>query len=155
MDEIIKGKEKLEISVGRLEEEQIVRDRFIATLTHDLRNPLSAVKMSADLIGLLKGEPPSEILACAEKIVRNVDRADRMIKDLLDANLLRAGEKLPLQCKEFNLSALVLEVVASLISVLKFIFSHPTQNSRSAPQRQRVGVTPADLPCHKQPACWV
>lgn len=115
--ETYQSKLALEETVVRLQKEQLVRDRFVDTLTHDLRNPLSAVKMSAEIISMLQGQSPAEILNCAEKILRNVNRADRMIKDLLDANFLRAGEKLPLHCAPCDLSKLVRDVLADLESL--------------------------------------
>jgi signal transduction histidine kinase len=52
----------------KLQEERESRERFVATLTHDLRTPLTAAKIS-----------------------ENMYRADNMIWDFLDANLLSAG----------------------------------------------------------------
>jgi signal transduction histidine kinase len=46
----------------------------------------------------------------AVKIARNIDRVDRMIRDLLDANRIRAGEPLPLRLDECDLVALAEQI---------------------------------------------
>jgi signal transduction histidine kinase len=46
----------------------------------------------------------------AVRIERNIDRTDRMIRDLLDANRIRAGEKLPLRIDECDLAVVAQEV---------------------------------------------
>lgn len=50
----------------------------------------------------------------ALRIDRNLERADRMIRDLLDANRIRAGEPLPLQLEVCDLAAVVREVFEEL-----------------------------------------
>lgn len=64
------------------------RDQFVATLSHDLRNPLAAAKTNAEL---LKRFPERVDKERPDKIIRNINRADRMIQDLLDATRLRSG----------------------------------------------------------------
>jgi signal transduction histidine kinase len=52
----------------------------------------------------------------ALKIDRNIDHTDRMIRDLLDANRIRAGERLPLRIDECDLSAVAREVFEGLVA---------------------------------------
>jgi len=68
------------------------REMFIASLSHDLRNPLSAIRANAEL---LKRYPRGfkENQDTLGRIVFNVDRADRMIQNMLDLAHIRAGEK--------------------------------------------------------------
>lgn len=72
-----------------------IREKFIATLTHDLRNPLGVIKTAAELVSddyenEVQGR---EFLAM---IVDNAKRIDRMIQDLLDATVVKSGGKLQL-----------------------------------------------------------
>lgn len=112
-------------SVASLADEMRVRERFIATLTHDLRTPLSAIRMSADLTLMLaarsgkENEFLGEATDAARRIVRNVDLADRLIRDLLDANLVRAGKSLPLRLSVFDAVELVQTTLADLSVGLK------------------------------------
>jgi signal transduction histidine kinase len=53
----------------------------------------------------------------AVKIDRNIDRAERMIRDLLDTNRIRANERLPLHLHECDLGALARLVIEELGSI--------------------------------------
>jgi signal transduction histidine kinase len=81
--------------VMNLEKEREMREQFVATLTHDLRTPLTAAKMGAQFI-LRRPENIEKNQQLAVKIIRNIDRMDQMIRDLLDASRIRAGESLAL-----------------------------------------------------------
>ena len=96
--------------IEALDVEKALRERFVSILAHDLRGPLAAARLSADL---LAGEPASldERRQLAAKIDRNIDRVDRMIRDLLDANRIRAGEPLPLRLADCDLGALATQVI--------------------------------------------
>lgn len=102
--------------VLELEDERELREKFVSMLTHDLRTPLSAAKISGQLIqrqpDLSEG---SRLLA--GRIVCNVKRADQMITDLLDANRVRSGEKLILNLETIELVSLVKETLEELSTV--------------------------------------
>jgi signal transduction histidine kinase len=78
-----------------------IREQFVATLTHDLRNPLSAANMAAELI-IDELENPKEIIFLVSRIKENITRVNRMIQDLLDSALVRGGERLKLNLSEVN-----------------------------------------------------
>lgn len=59
-----------------------VRERFIGILAHDLRDPLTAVMMSANLLADLTLSPKQRQLV--ERITRSAGRIERMIDDVLD-----------------------------------------------------------------------
>ena len=106
----------------RLNEERDLREKFVAMLSHDLRTPLAAAKMSAQLISR-KNEDPS-IQKLAFRISELMDRADHMIRDLLDASLINAGERLTLKFKKINITELIRDTVDELSSIHghRFIF---------------------------------
>ncbi|RZA07754.1 MAG: sensor histidine kinase [Proteobacteria bacterium] len=96
-----------------------IRDQFVATLTHDLRNPLAAAKMNADLVGRaaakLTNEKDRETFSrLASKLGENIKRADRMIQNLLDTNLSAVGERMPLKLEPENMMTIAESVVAEL-----------------------------------------
>jgi PAS domain S-box-containing protein len=97
----------------RLMEEQELRERFVATLTHDLRTPLTAAKISAQLL-MRRPDDPGFLQKSAARIAENIDRVDQMIRDLLDANLISAGEKLPLELTACNLAELARDTIEEL-----------------------------------------
>ncbi|RKH16172.1 histidine kinase [Corallococcus praedator] len=102
-------KEKLE----ELEAERHLRERFVSVLAHDLRGPLAAAKMSAQML-MRFPEKLSERRDLAMKIDRNIERTDQMVRDLLDANRIRAGERIPLRLDECDLGGVAREVVEEL-----------------------------------------
>jgi hypothetical protein len=59
-----------------------VRERFISILAHDLRDPLTAVMMSATLLAdMTLGDKQAQLV---ERITRGARRIERMIDDVLD-----------------------------------------------------------------------
>ncbi len=66
--------------------------RFLAAVAHDLRNPLSALRMSFELVSTPGLEDPAQrddIQAIAK---RQIDQLDQMIGDLLDRSRIEAGK---------------------------------------------------------------
>jgi signal transduction histidine kinase len=68
------------------------RDDFLAIVSHDLRNLLGGVLMSAALLEHGAGENGSETLVETARIKRYVARMDRIIGDLLDVASIDAGK---------------------------------------------------------------
>jgi signal transduction histidine kinase len=111
-----------ETHVANLESEKELREKFVSLLTHDLRTPLTSIKMTAHLIKRHHKDPEA-VLNYVLKINNTVDRADQMISNLLDANLIRSGEKLPLKIEAVDLNKLVKETIdeLSLVHGARFI----------------------------------
>jgi signal transduction histidine kinase len=82
------------------------RDMFLAILSHDLRNPLNSISMTAELVPSVVNDP-AEALACGEQISRNVTVMERMITDLLDYTRTRLGAGMPVQPVPLDLGSLV------------------------------------------------
>ncbi len=70
------------------------RDMFLAILSHDLRNPLAAISMSAYVLPRLNNNQ-IETIECGLRIARNVSVMQRMIGDLLDYTRTRLGAGMP------------------------------------------------------------
>ncbi len=85
-----------------------LRERFVATLTHDLRNPLSTAHVAAELIK--RSSDLDKIKDFAGRITDNLNRMDGMIQELLDSMLFQSGERLRLRLEEFDVVALAKEV---------------------------------------------
>ncbi|MFP5386207.1 MAG: ATP-binding protein [Bacteriovoracia bacterium] len=115
----------IEESVSSLRTERELRERFVAALTHDLRTPLTASKISAQLI--LRKTDLEQLQKLASRIVSNMNRADEMIRDLLDASRINAGESLPLEIGECDLHTVIVSTLDDLASVHgdRFVFQSP------------------------------
>lgn len=106
-------RQRAEGAASKLELALDLRQKFFALVSHDLRQPLTAIKASAELI--LRHPQRAELCAAlSSRIVESVNRADRLIVDLLDANRLRAGLELVLNVARVDLHALVAELLFDL-----------------------------------------
>lgn len=106
-------RKKLEDSLKELQEEREFRERFVLALSHDLRTPLAIVTMCA-LILKRKVEDSETIIEMADRITSSVGRADRMIRDLLDANRIKAGLGIPVSLEDCCLDQILNFVVDDL-----------------------------------------
>jgi signal transduction histidine kinase len=66
------------------------RDEVLGVVSHDLRNPVSRVRMAAELMTEIHGLPEGAERA-AGMIVRAADEMNRLIGDLLDVTRIEAG----------------------------------------------------------------
>jgi signal transduction histidine kinase len=99
--------------IDKLEIEKSMREQFVSMLSHDLRTPITSAKLAAELIAReTKGNV--QISKLAIRITDDLSRSDRMIRDLLDANRIRSGEKLPLTIEETELVQLVKSTIINL-----------------------------------------
>src|SRR5262249_40594291 len=73
----------------RLEEELLESDRrkdqFLATLAHELRNPLAPIRYAVKVMEMT-GAPTAELKWAVEVIERQTQHMVRLIDDLLDVN---------------------------------------------------------------------
>ncbi|HEX4924443.1 MAG TPA: PAS domain-containing protein, partial [Bdellovibrionales bacterium] len=96
--------------IDSLHEEREVRERFVNMLTHDLRTPLAAAKMSAQLMARQLANPEA-LVSLSGRLIENINRMEAMIRDLLDANLVKAGKRLTLDFEPCHLNELVQKIV--------------------------------------------
>lgn len=88
-----------------------LNEMFTAVLSHDLRTPLSVVKLSAELL-LMQGK--DEISrTIGQRLKSSSARMSRMVEQLLDVSRLRSGG-LRLSYTQADLSALCEQILAEL-----------------------------------------
>ncbi|MBC7714725.1 MAG: PAS domain S-box protein [Rhizobacter sp.] len=80
--------EKMETKIN-----QETSERFVTSLTHDMRTPLTIIRMSTQLIEKHLDDREA-IHKLTETIFKNISRTDDMINDLLNATKIRAGHKI-------------------------------------------------------------
>ena len=85
------------------------REELLAVVSHDLRGPLSAVLMSAELLAdsAPEGEPGARARKAVNTIAMAVGRMTRLIDDLLDLARLEQGQLLPVNLETQDAVALV------------------------------------------------
>jgi PAS domain S-box-containing protein len=100
-------------SEQRLRETAAFRERFLGIVSHDLRNPLNAILLSAN--ALLRSDDLGERhVRGVRRIVTSAERMKRMISDLLDFARGRLGGGIPIALRTVDLGALCREVVEEL-----------------------------------------
>ena len=104
---------ELHANTMRLEAEREVRERFVAIMAHDLRGPLSTMRVTAELLSR-DPEPAERRLHLTTRVARSVDRMDRMIRDLLDVHRIQAGRRLPLRLDRCDLGGIASDVAEEL-----------------------------------------
>ncbi|WP_224245752.1 sensor histidine kinase [Hyalangium gracile] len=80
--------------------------QLIGIVSHDLRNPLNAITLSAQV--LLRGEELTERQAkSVARLISAAERATRMTRDLLDFTQARFGRGIPIERKALDFHATV------------------------------------------------
>ena len=92
-----------------------LQERFVATLAHDLRNPLSNAYLAAQLIK--SNSDLTKIKEFAEGIMSNLSRMDGMIRDLLDSIKFHMRERLHLRLEEFDIQEVLKEVLDNFTAI--------------------------------------
>jgi PAS domain S-box-containing protein len=110
------AREDAETAAHQLRLERDLREQFVSSLSHDLRTPLTAARMSAQMIPR-QANLPDKVYSLAAKVKHNIDRADQMITDLLDASRIRAGQGLPIEVAPGDLREVVAGTLEDLTTV--------------------------------------
>ncbi|MBG6071317.1 alpha/beta fold hydrolase [Polaromonas sp. CG_23.6] len=120
--ELVRARTELEAMVAHANELQaqasdraMLAEQMVGIVSHDLRNPIAAMLMGAELLGKCGVTPrQSDVLA---RIVRAGDRANRLIANLLDLTQVRLGSGLSVSPAAMELHAAVAGAVQELSQV--------------------------------------
>lgn len=97
---LIEAQRELESARDRADAANRAKSAFIATVSHELRNPLNAIIGLAEIN--LRAAPPSEIREDFEVILSSGNILLGLVNDLLDLSKIEAG-KMDLECIDFDL----------------------------------------------------
>jgi signal transduction histidine kinase len=107
--EIIRQRDDLQKAKMSAESANAAKDRFLAVLSHELRNPLAPIRMLTTLWEM-EGKLPEEYRDGLDMIRRNIDLECRLIDDMLDISRITRG-KLELRRETVDANDLVRNVV--------------------------------------------
>jgi PAS domain S-box-containing protein len=107
------------------------KDEFLATLAHELRNPLAPLKHAAELLRT----PAAEPAWCWGVIERQVSHLSRLIDDLLDVSRI-ARDKLELRKETVKIS----EVIRSAVEASRPMIERCGQTLLTAPLPESIYV---------------
>lgn len=91
----------------RLEERRQEQLRFIASIAHDLRNPLNSMSLVSELLAVKCGGEDRDMV---QILLRQVKNLDRLVSDLLDTSRIEAGQ-LELEMIDQDVGALIRDSV--------------------------------------------
>jgi PAS domain S-box-containing protein len=104
-----RGEQELERLVSRLREEEQRKDEFLATLAHELRNPLAPIRNGLQIMRLAPGDA-----AATERIrsmmERQLGQMVHLIDDLLDLSRISRG-KIDLRKERIELAVAVQQAI--------------------------------------------
>lgn len=114
------------------EDRALLAEQMVGIVSHDLRNPLSAILMGTTLMG--RGEalpvPKERVLRKVQSAAR---RAQRLIEDLLDFTQAGVGNGLALKRDEVDLDEMMTAIVDELrLSIPDVVLDHPDHPLGSA-----------------------
>ena len=93
-----------------LQEADRRKDEFLATLSHELRNPLAAIHAASALMTAHGCQVPGPVEQAARTVQRQVDTMTRLVDDLLDVSRITRG-KLELRRTHVALGPLLREAI--------------------------------------------
>lgn len=118
-DELRRARDELEervaLRTAELEAAVRARDEFLSLASHELKTPLSSLKLQVQVRqrylsrGKAEAFTPDKLRLMFEADDRQLDRLTRLIEDMLDISRIHAG-RLDLKREPFDLGALVGEV---------------------------------------------
>lgn len=105
---------QLRNQVQEMTADRVMREQFVAALSHDLRNPIGVAKMSADELLSSDDTTPEDKKILTTMIQQNMERADSMIADLLNVTTLKLGDKMQIRITECDFEKLARSTVETL-----------------------------------------
>jgi phosphoserine phosphatase RsbU/P len=114
--ELLAARKRADNLVALEQDRALFAEQMIGIVSHDLRNPLSVVMLSTQVLqkrrGDLAEEPAQRMLS---NIVRASERAQRLIEDLLDFTASRVGQGLRVALKLADLHVVAEKAVEELL----------------------------------------
>ncbi|MGE5096150.1 MAG: ATP-binding protein [Betaproteobacteria bacterium] len=92
------------------------KDRFVATLAHELRNPLAPIRNAIAILGM-KPAPDAQAAQLRQIIDRQAKQLTRLVDDLLDVARIDGG-KIPLRLETVDLAQAIEDAVEAARPVI-------------------------------------
>lgn len=94
------------------------KNQFLATLAHELRNPLGTLHMSLEIMRRHEYMPPTQLAERREVMARQTEQLTRLVDDLLDVSRISLG-KVQLNQQEADLNQLVAQALEMTQSAIQ------------------------------------
>jgi PAS domain S-box-containing protein len=87
------------------------KDDFMAMASHELKTPLTIIKANLDIMDLKMQQDENHLFV--EKTIKQVEKLNQLINDLLDISKMQAG-KLELKLADFDMNDLLKEMIRNM-----------------------------------------
>ncbi|MRX66295.1 hybrid sensor histidine kinase/response regulator [Maribacter luteus] len=83
---LVKAKQKIELQSKKLEQDLVIKNRLFSIIGHDLRSPLSAIKMQLDFIlrGIIDPSDDKFVDSTVHSLANTTDEAFNLLDNLLN-----------------------------------------------------------------------
>jgi signal transduction histidine kinase len=116
LDEIIGGVILIQ-DISEKEKLEQMRKDFISNVSHEFRTPLTVIKGNLEAI-VDKMIKPEDTLDTCISLIKETNRLERMVKDLLNLSKLESG-KLDMEFNELDVNMLINDTIRSLRPLIK------------------------------------
>lgn len=110
-EKLVEGEKKALKLVAELEEVDRNKNEFLSILSHELRNPLAAIKGGIKILELKAKD--EEVLKITEILNRQTDHLSNLVNDLLDITRINKN-KLILNKEQVKLNNIVINVITDM-----------------------------------------
>lgn len=119
----------IEQQISRLENLSRMQQRFVSDVSHELRNPLTTVRMAGEVIVGAKDRFDPVIARSAEILMTQITRFDQLLTDLLEVSRFDAAVA-TLDYAKIDLEELLRETIDSFeVDSTRFKVVHPVDQS--------------------------
>jgi len=87
-----RARQDLQEALRHLREERGRKDVFLATLAHELRNPLAPIRSAAEMLHHMKEPDKARLDKVGDMILRQVDHMVHLVDDLMDVSRIGRGQ---------------------------------------------------------------
>jgi len=100
-------------AIARLNELNRMREVFLATVSHEMRTPLTAISMRLDMLLISKLDDPVRLRRELGAMMGHVTQEARMVEDLIDAAQTRNGQ-LAMQPEDVSLLRILRDALSTV-----------------------------------------
>lgn len=121
----------IEQQISRLENLSRMQQRFVSDVSHELRNPLTTIRMASEVILSVKNDLNPTVARSAEILMAQIMRFDQLLSDLLEVSRFDAAVA-TLESDSLDLNELVNELVNE--TVIELAEDHPAITIKREPE---------------------
>jgi signal transduction histidine kinase len=132
-DEVMRQNDELDIRRQAAEDASTRKSQILASVSHDIRSPLNAINLMAEIIRSKAGDPvrAADVPGLAERLKANVLSVADLVTEVLDISSIDSG-RIELHETVFSLDDLFEEEIDALVPLAEnrelYLFAEPSES---------------------------